>query len=456
MHRSRLNLLLLAFLVLASCTHTRPAEQLTVITHPDGLLYVGDQVSFEVLAPAARENNGKNIEVKFNGQTLGTAGFGSFGIGRRSQATLWWIWNTRDLEPGRHTLTFTRLPDGTTWDETIVLHPAKKVPTPEPDAHWASTTTVCCNIYYITGTAAERDLSFLTRAADEQSTAVAAQLGSILDKRITLVFVPRVIGHGGFTADGVYVSYLDGNYIGNEMSILFHHEFVHYYDAVLNNDYRPNFFQEGLAVYLSGGHFKPESLAPRAAALLDLGWYLPLAPLANNFYNSQHDIGYLEAGALIQYLVETYGWEAFNNFYRTIPAPDGQTDSAVIDAALRKHFGISFTDLETAYVNYLRAQNVTDNERNDLRLTVEFFDDVRRYQQAFDPSAYFLTAWLPDGSLMRQREIVADFLRYPDGWQNRIIELFLHQAQQELFSGDYKTAQRTLQWANWTMDVVIP
>jgi hypothetical protein len=120
----------------------------------------------------------------------------------------------------------------------------------------------------------------------------------------------------------------------------------------------------------------------------------------------------------------------------------------VIDTGLRQHFGISFADLETAYLKALRAQPFTDNERTDLRLTVEFFDMVRRYQKDLDPSAYFLTAWLPDGSVMRQRGIVADFLRHPNGLDNRLIEFLLVRAQQELFRGDYAGTERTLEWAN--------
>jgi hypothetical protein len=185
-----------------------------------------------------------------------------------------------------------------------------------------------------------------------------------------------------------------------------------------------------------------------------LGWYIPLTSIADNFYKQQHDIGYLEAGALVQYLVETYGWGAFNEFYRTISAPENQTDSAVMDTALQVHFGISFADLETAYLASLQSQPITEDVGTDLRLTVTFFDTVRRYQEVFDPSAFFLTAWLPDGSVMRQRGIVADFLRHPEGWDNRLFESLLIRSQRELFSGDYKSAERTLIWSNWILNVI--
>lgn len=455
MRRPALLLLFFVF-ILASCTPARPSGGFSVQARPDGPLYVGDQVSFEVLAPTWREALNGSIAVSFDGQALGEAAVGPYGLARRSQATLWWVWDTRGLEPGRHTLTFTHLPGGATWSESVHLRPAEEMPPPGDGAGWESAASACCTVWYVTGSAAERDLAGLLQTADQESEAVAVQLGAGLPEPITLVFMPRLIGHGGFAWGGVYVSYLDGNYLGNQMDILLHHEFVHYYDAVVGGGFRPSMLQEGLAVYLSGGHFKPEPLGPRAAALLELGWYIPLADLADDFYTHQHDIGYLQAGALVQYLVETYGWGAFNEFYRTIPAPDDGIISAALEAAFRDHFGRSLPDLEAAYLDYLRRQPVSDEVRTDLQLTVEFYDTVRRYQAALDPSAYFLTAWLPDGAEMRRRGIVADFVRGPGGVDNRLLEGLLGRAQQELFSGDYQAAARTLKWTNRLLDLVGP
>jgi hypothetical protein len=454
MRHSKLNLFLLIVLLLDSCTPTRPVERMDVTTHPDGPLYIGDRVSFEVLAPAQAKGQEGNIEVKFDGQSLGSASIAPFGIGGRQEAALWWVWDTADLKPGRYTLTFTRSSDELTWDETVSLHPADRVPPPEPQAHWAQIETTCCLLHYITGTAAARDIASLSQEADEQSASIAVQLSYKLKTRIDITLMPRVIGQGGFTTSSVYLSYLDGNYMANEMPILFHHEFVHFYDGEIGGVYRPSIFEEGLAVYLTGGHFKPEPLGPRASALLDLGWYIPLTTVANDFYQQQHDIGYLEAATLVKYLVDTYGWEAFNEFFRSIPVPEERKDSEVIDAALRQHFNISFSELETAYLAFLRAQSFTDDERTDLRLTVGYFDTVRRYQKALDPSAYFLTAWLPDGSVMRQRGIVADFLRHPQKPDNRLMEFFFIRAWHELRTGDYIRADQTLKWSNWLLSLL--
>ncbi len=456
MRRCIVTLLLFTTILLTACRPVQRTGQVIVITHPDGRLYTGDQISFEVLDPANKMGEPGSIEVSFKGQSLGSASFAPSGLGLRNQATLWWVWDTSALDPGKYTLTFTRRPENDIWEQTFTLHPANQVPAPEPGAHWTSTTSTCCTLYYITGTAAERDITFLSLEADRQSAEVSAQLGSSLDRKIDIVIMSRVVGHGGYTWNGIYATYLEDNYVGNDMSILFHHEFVHYYDQAIGGTYLPSILQEGLAVYLAGGHFKPEALAPRAAGLLQLGWYLPLGTITDDFYKQQHDISYLEAGTLVEYLVETYGWGAFNEFYRTIPVPENTAISAVLNTAIQDSFGISFDTLESAYLAFLKSQSVSEEVVTDLKLTVSFFDSIRRYQLALDPSAYFLTAWLPDASVMRERAIVADLLRHPSIWENHLFESLLTRSQRELFAGDYKNAAVNLRWTEWMLDIVSP
>jgi len=446
--------ILILLLLLVACGPAKPVSQFTVLTHPDGPLYVGDQVSFEVLAPAGFAPGDHQAQVNFQGRTIGEAGFQPFGIGGRVEAVLYWVWDTHGLGIAAYPLTFSILPDGPTWTETIALHPASQVPPPEPAAHWTSTQTTCCTIYYITGTDAGRDIDRLGQIANEQSAEVAAQFHTHLDTPIPVTFLPRVLGHSGFTSDGVYVSYLDGNYMDSDLGILLHHEFVHYYDGTLGGKFRPSILQEGLAVYLSGGHFKPEPIGPRAAALLALGWYIPLRTLADDFYQQQHETGYLEAAGLVKYLVETYGWEAFNSFYRDIPSPAGSRPSDDMDSSLRQHLGVSFSEVEAGYQAYLKSQAVPEAVRTDLQLSVRFYDTADAYQQRFDPSAFFMNAWLPAGTPMRNHHIVADMLRHPSHWENRLLEGLLERAQHELSSGDYPATVRTLNGLDWILNLV--
>lgn len=438
----------------------------TVRFHPDGPLYVGDLVSLEVIAPAAFASRGYQVQVEgLAGGTpraIGKADFEAFGIGRRPQATLTWAWDTAGLTPGDHELRFAvrpkpDCPDGEecppaatpgspSWTLTLRLLPEVEVPPPEPQAHWETVETACCILHFITGTDAARDIVTIQKIADEEAAAAASQMGVGFSEPLRITLLPRVLGHGGFTGEEIYVSYLDRNYAGNDLAQVLHHEMIHVLDGRLGGELRPSILVEGLAVYLSGGHFKKEALFPRAAALLELSptSYLPLEQLADTFYMSQHEIGYLEGAALVTYLVDGYGWEAFEAFYRDIhPHPSGK-QSRAMDAALQAHFDLTFTQLEQRFKAELYRQPHDPAAYKDLRLSVAFYESVRRYQQILDPSAYFLTAWLPDGSEMRERGIVADYLRRPEAYENIAVEELLVQADLDLRSKNYPQVEEAL------------
>jgi len=399
-----------------------PSPDFTVRYHPDGPLYVGDRISMEVLAPSAAGSNHEKVRVSLDGKTLGESDLQPFGIGGRNQATFSWVWDTRELKAATYTLTFNLLQGGTSWTENVALLPASQVPAPEPDAHWASVDSVCCTIHYITGTDAERDLDKLKTMVDAQAADDERRLQTKFKGKIPITFLPRVLGHGGFTSDETYVSYLDQNYAGSTATQVVHHEMVHWLDGQMGGDMRLSMLQEGLAVYMSDGHFKVEPILPRAQALIQLNWYIPLPQLVNSFYLSQHEIGYMEAAAFTGYMIQVYGWDKYNAFYRDLHPIQGGADTDVLNAGLKKHFGLSLDQVEKDFKAYLDQQTVTDNDLTDVRLTVAFYDTVRRYQLALDPSAHFLTAWLPDGPEMRRQGIVADYLRHPNSADYQRIE----------------------------------
>ncbi len=431
---------------------TDSSDTYSLILHPDGALYVGDTLSFEVIAPSGTELDGLKANIELSAPDmlqLGSADFGGYGIAARRQATLYWAWDTAGFESGVYTLTYTIQPVELVLTETVTLLPADLLPAAESGAQWATTDSECCLIHYVTGTAAERDLPELAALVDEQAASVSRLLNAEFDEPVDIVLLPRVMGHGGFTAQEISISYLDRNYAGGSPQIVLHHELVHVLDSRLGGELRPSLLLEGLAVYLSDGHFKPEPLLPRAAALLEMGLYIPLQELADDFYPAQHETGYLQAGALVAYMVETWGWEAFSDFYRQIaPAPDGvppgRRQSRAIDAALREHFAIGFAELEAGFLEALRRELFAEAHRQDVRLSLKLYDLVRRYQQVFDPSAYFMTAWLPDGVQMRERGITADYLRHPDEVENIALEALLVAADGYLKEGEYARAEEHL------------
>jgi len=199
-------------------------------------------------------------------------------------------------------------------------------------------------------------------------------------------------------------------------------------------------------------HFKVEPILPRAAALIQLDWYVPLPQLVNSFYTSQHEIGYMEAAGFTGYMIQTYGWDKYNAFYRDLhPVKDGaQTD--ILEAGLKKHFGLALDQVEKDFKAFLGKQSVTADDLTDVRLTVAFYDTARRYQQALDPSAYFLTAWLPSGADMRQRGIVADLLRHPNSADNQRIEGLLVDANARLLDKNYSVTDVDIRVINWLLD----
>jgi hypothetical protein len=217
---------------------------------------------------------------------------------------------------------------------------------------------------------------------------------------------------------------------------------------------RPTMMTEGLAVYVAGGHFKAEPIESRAAGLLALNRYEPLAMLANDFYHSQHEVGYLEAAGFIQYLVDQYGWPSFRQMYGSFNS--APTDAQMLDAALQAEYSKSLSAMEAEWLTHLKSLPADPAQVDNLRLTIALYDTVRRYQQLDDPSAYFLTAWLPDGTEARKRGLLADFVRHPDGPANITLETLLVAAGQSLNAAEYNRAGALLDSVNGALDAGSP
>jgi len=102
----------------------------------------------------------------------------------------------------------------------------------------------------------------------------------------------------------------------------------------------------------------------------------------------------------------------------------------------------------------LKRQHIIPDMRADLILSVNYYEAVRRYQLILDPSAYFLTAWLPEGEQMRQNGIVADYLRRPSTSQNLNIEELLIEIDLQIRAGNYFQAGKALYLVNQKLDLI--
>jgi hypothetical protein len=431
--------------------------------HPEDGLYVGDLVSFEVIESqteidSGRENGSSEesyVEIEVQLPTpliLGQEYFQPFGIGDRQQATFNWVWDTTDLEPGDYELTFRILPEGPEWKQTITLFPQDALPPDALEADWTTAETECCQITYLTGTAAERDIEEIIQIVEEEAAQSLDKMAAEQLDDLHIVLLPRVLGQGGFASGEIYISYLDRNYAGDSLENVVQHEMIHIIDLNLGGDFRPRLFMEGLAVYQTGGHYKVEPLLPRAAALLDLDWYIPLEELLDDFYFHQHEIGYLEAAALVEYMIGQWGYEGFDTFYRDIHDIEGGGERDAVDAALQNHFGISFAELAGEFLSALQAFPSDINLQEDVTLTVELYDTIRHYQQILDPSAYFLTAWLVTLPDLQSQDVAADYLRHPSQPENLTIETLLISAQDALLENDYETVREILEAVDTSLD----
>ncbi len=436
---------------------------------PDGpgvqKVFSGDLVTFEIKAHHISAIGASPLPVVvYLGETpIARGQFGPTDLSGQSEALFTWVWDTTGMS-GTQTLSVVLDPDGTlqqgnpdrsndTAQIQVQVRPAEERPALEQGARWAQTETGCCIFHYITGTAAERDLAQLTALAEASFAEVEARLQADLREKLVVTFVGRVLGHGGYASGELVLSYLDRDYAGGGREEVFLHEGTH----VIDREFAParlTLLAEGLAVYVAGGHFRAEPLPERAAALLALGRYLPLRQLADNFYQSQHEIGYLEGGAFVHYLIHTYGLERFKAFYGSFRNDDRRPQSEQLDAALQQFFGAGLEEMEQRWLAELRALGPKPEQETDLRDTIAFYDSVRRYQQLMDPTAYFLDAWLPDFSQARQRNIVADALRHPTTPEHIALETMLIAADTHFDAHEYEQGERLLGSINAVLDTI--
>lgn len=436
-----------------------------VLVHPDPRIYSGDQVSFEVFAHDGAGLGLRNFSIALylgqpaDGKQLAMEPAYPFGLGERLESTFIWTWDTTGLT-GKQTLTAVlnprnELPRGdanksnNTLTFTVDVLPRSQMPPGEAAAAWATASSACCVFHYITGSAAERDIADIMHTADSAVTYVEGKLGRKLQSKVEYNLINRLLGHGGFASDTITITYIDRDGAGGGLENVVRHETTHVLDRQLG-DNRPSLIEEGFATYMAGGHFKTEPFAPRLAGLLALDRYIPLKQLADDFYDSQHETGYLEGAALIDYLIRTYGFKKFVTLMGAFHAADSQSVS--LDAGLRFVYNKSLAQVEADWLAQARAQPADPRWQTDVAETLAYYDSLRRYQQADDPSAYFLTAWTPDINEAVKQNIVADYDRHPDEPANIALESLLVSANQALDAGDYPTVETDLAAVNAVLD----
>lgn len=325
--------------------------------------------------------------------------------------------------------------DNNTVVLAVPLQPRTALLPPEPQAQWTVTETTGFRIHYITGSAAERDLAAILSEAQAAYTTVTTQLGAN-EAQVDIYLLDRVVGQGGYaSSDWVAVSYVDRKYSPVGLGSVLRHELTHRLDGAIGCEDAPSLMREGLAVALAGGHYRPEPLRAKAAALLSTTRYVPLARLLEDFYTHQHEVAYLEAAALVRYVVDVHGWPGLTSACRaSSSASDGETER--FQAAVASLGFEDLAEMEAAWQAWLAASPDAAFDPDLLALELHLMDTMRRYQAAYDPPAHFIEGILFSPAEGARQGIVADFVRSPRDSEPVALELVLAMAQETLGQQD--------------------
>jgi hypothetical protein len=372
-----------------------------------------------------------------------------------------WVWDTTD-QAGEHTVTAIldpldliqigdEDPDNNQATITVEIQPTSALSDIEVNAQWRTATTLCCIVHTVTGTAANRDLEELLPQVEAAFAQASLKLDEPLTKPYHVYMIDRVFGQGGYANDKMVVSYLDRNYAGGNLYELLVHEATHLIDNAFAPD-QITFLSEGIAVWAAGGHYQSQDLGQWTVALIELGQYVPISEVINNFFATQHEISYLEGASLIDYLVNTYGWPIVRSFSSAATADDGATLADAIDLNMRVFFGRTLEQVEADWMAYLRQLPRDRLARENLSTTVRYYEVMRRYQIAYDPTAYYLYAWLPSPDLAEQKQTTADFTRHPESTINIALEAMLQAANQALLQGKINQSNALLDSVDRVID----
>lgn len=422
-----------------------------VFLYPVPDVYAGDRVTFQVLAhvPSNVDPRTVSVHVLVNYQDVAEGTLSSRNLGGDAVGLFEWAWDTSG-EVGDQLIhiildRYDEISDG---DEnrdnnevalTVLVQDPENLPPNERGATWVTAETNCCNVHVVSGTAAYRDLPDLLLSVETAVAQAAARLEELFSRKIDVYLIDRVIGQGGYAGNAIVVSYPDRQYASRGFEQILIHEAVHIIDRQFAPERIP-FLAEGMAVWGTGGHYKEENLHQRSAALVALDQYVPLAQLIDDFYPVQHEIGYLEAAGFVTYLIDTYGYPQFKAFYADVTAEDATTLSQAVDLNLQQYYDLTLVQVEEQWLAFLAALPEDRTELIDLQTTVRFFNVMRRYQRFYDPTAYFLTAWLPYPGALQTEGNPADLMRHPQAEINVTLEVMLQAADIALRAGDYNKA----------------
>ena len=343
---------------------------------------------------------------------------------------------------GHHTVRFITANGNRHETYSFEVLPADRRPANEIRAVWQTKETDCCIFHFLSETAAARDIDFISEHFQQGALEFEEVMRAEIRSKLDIYLIDRMLMNGGVGGSGkLVISYTDRYYgptVGSAgVETLARHEFSHAADIGLENDVDGvDFNYEGLAVYVAGGHYKPEPLIQRGAALYDLGHSVPV-----NEFIPQHELSYLHAALLLTYIADTYGEEKVWDFLNSDETRDDQL--IPMEAAVSLTFGIPLEEFDRGFQAWLE-KNDPGEQLEDLRLTMELQDARREYQALYSPDPIFLLAEI-DVSAVTRPEYQPVVMREARAPTNVAAELIIANAQKAIVAGAYEEAEGLIQ-----------
>lgn len=422
----------------AAPTWNGPIE---VFPGPD--IYSGDRLTFQIPITDYLHTGEQTAVISLdNGDPITVTAIQRInGLLDRGELLLPEVVDTQGLT-GAHTLRITTPLQGRplALDALVTFDvlPTEQRPEQERELAWQSQAAGEITIYFLSHTAAARDIDQIVSRVEEAVSDVEARIGSLRGP-LAVNLIDTVWGNGAFAGSReITMTYSDRNYgpaIGLDgLDVVLRHEATHVAvaDNHLLSPQASGYFGEGLAVYLAGGHYKTEPIPARAAALRQIGAYVPLGRVFTTF-TSNHEVRYLESAAVIAYLESRYGWDALLPFFKDSSYPSEEW----LGAALKAHFGLSLFEFEEQFTGWLDTQDV-GSQADDLKWTLAIQEIRRQYQSTRAPFPLF---WLDPGMSIREMGQPTIWLRRSAQPEDVAFELMLKNAQAAIRDGQFDVVQ---------------
>jgi len=333
---------------------------------------------------------------------------------------------------GEHQLSIEGEHDGVTINETyqLKLRSANWRPAQEQNPAWVTREVACCILHYITDTAAARDIDWIARTAQQAAEDFDQYPTVDVTEKIDIYFSDRMWFNGAFGGSGeLFIVYTDRYYGPTRgekgLEILVRHELGHAVFPIFSNG-------EGLSVYLAGGHYKPEPIPRRGAALLETEYYIPGQGPA-----SQHEVIYLHQAAMINYIIETYGWEVLWDYVEE-DSKVGNPEPGERDEIFQRALGVSREMFQEGFLNWL-SEHDPGQQVQDLQLTIELQEIRRTYQERYAPRPQFLLGSAEE--TFARPEYLRVNIREPRTPAHIAVELLIANAQEAINDGRYNRAR---------------